>query len=241
MALLAALGLRAVPDLVGPSFRVVSQVAIRQIYFTGNQALVLTGFIGFLIGAIVVIQAVTRFAEIGAEAFVGDLLVIAVMRELGPLIAAVIVIGRSGTAMAAELAGMRLRGEVDALEAMGIDPVPYLCLPRLCGAVAALFGLMVWFDILAVAGGYAALGLNATTPLGPYLDSVAASIRASDLALVPVKAALFGSMIALFACHRGLSVEASPTEIPRAATRAVVTSLVGIFLADSVLAAAVYA
>jgi len=240
MATLLFLAVRSVPALLGPPLRVVSQVAARQMFFTGNQALPLTGLIAFLIGAVVVIQAVTRLSALGIEGFVGDLLVIAVLRELGPLIAAVIVIGRSGTAMAAELATMRLRGEVDDLDTMGIDPVQYLFLPRLAGAVVSLFALMVFFDLLAVVGGYAALGLQTTAPISSYLRSVAQAVSARDLALVPAKAVLFGSMIAVFCCYRGLSVEASPTEIPRAATRGVVMSLVGIFVADSALAALVY-
>ena len=241
VAALAWLGLRSLPDLAGPAFRVVSQVTVRQIFFTGNQALPLTGLIAFLIGAIVVIQAITRLPGLGVEAFAGDLLVVAVMRELGPVIAAVIVIGRSGTAIAAEMATMRLRGEVADLETMGIDPVPYLFLPRLVGTIVALFSLMIYFDLLAVAGGYAALGMQTTAPFSTFLGNVAHSLKGPDLALLPIKAILFGGMIAVFACHRGLSVEASPTEIPQAATRAVVLSLVGIFVADYVLAALVYA
>lgn len=240
MATLLLLTLRAIPALVGPPSGVVARVAVRQVFFTGNQALPLTGLIAFLIGGVVVIQAVTRLSGLGVEGFAGDLLVIAVLRELGPIIAAVIVIGRSGTAMAAELASMRLRGEVDDLDTMGIDPVQYLFLPRLFGAVVSLFGLMIFFDLLAVIGGYAALGAQTTTPLRSYLASILHSIQARDLALVPAKAILFGGMIALFSCYRGLSVGASPTEIPRAATQGVVMSLVGIFVADSILAMLVY-
>ena len=240
MASLVLLTLRSIPSLIGPPVRVVGRVTVRQIFFTGNQALPLTGLIAFLIGGVVVIQAVTRLSDLGAAGFAGDLLVIAVLRELGPIIAAVIVIGRSGTAMAAELASMRLRGEVDGLDTMGIDPLQYLFLPRLVGAIVSLFGLMVFFDLLAVLGGYAALGSTTTTPLASYLSSVLAAIQARDLALVPAKALLFGGMIAVFSCYRGLSVEASPTGIPRAATRGVVMSLVGIFVADSILATLVY-
>ncbi len=241
MATLSFLAARAVPDLFGPRFGVVARVAVRQIYFTGIQALPLTGLIAFLIGSVVVIQAVWRLSLLGAASFAGDLIVIAVLRELGPLITAVIVIGRSGTAMASELATMRLRGEVDDLETLGIDPVLYLFLPRLAGAVTALFGLIVYFDLLAVLGGYAALGSQTQIPFTAYLGSVAEAITARDLALVPAKAILFGALFAVVSCHRGLCIGISPTEIPRASTGAVVVSLVGIFVLDSFLAAVVYA
>jgi len=240
MASLLFLSLRSIAALVGPSSRVVARVALRQVYFTGNQALPLTGLIAFLLGAVVVIQAVTRLSGLGAEGFAGDILVIAVLRELGPLVAAVIVIGRSGTAMAAELATMRLRGEIEDLDTLGIDPVQYLVLPRIAGAIVSLFGLMVFFDLLAVVGGYVALGSQTMTPVRSYVDSILQAIQPRDLALIPAKAVLFGGMIAAFGCYRGLSVEASPTEIPRAATRGVVMSLVGIFVADSILATLVY-
>lgn len=240
-ALLALVAARSLPDLPGPRFRVVARVAVRQIYFTGNQALGLTALIAFLLGAVVVIQAITHLSALGAAGFIGDLLVITVLRELGPLITAVIVIGRSGTAMAAELATMRLRGEVEDLDAMGIDPVQYLVLPRLAGALASLFALIVYFDFFAVLGGYTALALETRTPIGAYVGTVLDAVTGRDLALIPLKTAAFGLLFALVSCYRGLSVEASPTEIPRATTRAVLTSLLGIFVLDAAIAAAVYA
>ena len=241
MTALVFLAVRSLHELFGPRARIILQVTIRQIYFTGLQALTLTGLIAFLIGGIVVIQAVTRLSLLGAANFVGDLLVIAVLRELGPLITAVIVIGRSGTAMAAELATMRQRGEVDDLEAMGIDPVQYLFIPRVIGAVVSLFCLMVYFDLLAVLGGYASLGWQTGSPLSVYFGAVNEAVTAKDLALIPVKAVLFGALFAIVSCYRGLSVGLSPTEIPRASTGAVVTSLIGIFVLDSILATVVYA
>jgi phospholipid/cholesterol/gamma-HCH transport system permease protein len=241
MAILLFLAVRSVPELIGARFKVVAQVTIRQIYFTGNQALSLSGLIAFLIGAIVVLQATTRLSLIGAAGFVGDLMVIAVLRELGPLITAVIVISRSGTAMATELASMRLRGEVDELESMGIDPIQYLFIPRLIGAVVALFALIIYFDLMAVLGGCVALGLQTQTPLRVYLGSVLDAIMAKDLALIPAKAVLFGSLFAILSCHSGLRASISPTEIPKASTAAAVTSLIGIFVMDSALVAVIYA
>lgn len=241
MAVLAWLGFRAFPRLSGVRMRMVARVAVRQIYFTGIQALSLTGLIAFLLGGVVVIQAVTRLEILGAAGFIGDLLVIAVLRELGPIITAIIVIGRSGTAMASELATMRQRGEVDDLETLGIDPVQYLFLPRLAGAVLSLFGLIIYFDLMAVLGGYLALAVLSNAPVSSFLGSVAEALSVRDLALVPAKAILFGSLFAVVSCHRGLSVGISPTEIPRASTGAVVASLIGIFVLDSFLAAVVYA
>jgi len=241
MTSLVALALRSLPELLGPRARVILQVTIRQIYFTGIQALTLTGLVAFLIGGIVVIQAVTRLSILGAADFVGDLLVIAVLRELGPLITAVVVIGRSGTAMAAEMATMRQRGEVDDLEAMGIDPIQYLFIPRLIGAVVSLFGLMVYFDLLAVVGGYASISWQTGSPLSVYFGAVTSAVTVKDLALIPAKAVLFGTLFAIVSCYRGLSVGISPTEIPKASTGAVVTSLIGIFVLDSILATVVYA
>jgi phospholipid/cholesterol/gamma-HCH transport system permease protein len=240
MTNLGLLALRSSASLLGPPLQVVARVTVRQVYFTGIQALPLTGFIAFLIGAVVMIQAVTQLSLLDVSGFAGDLIVIAVLRELGPLIAAVIVIGRSGTAMAAELANMRQRGEVDELDAMGIDPIQYLFLPRLAGAMISLFALMIYFDLLAVAGGYVALAAQTKTLLLTYLQSVADAVTTRDILLIPAKAILFGLLFAVVSCYRGFTVGRLPTEIPRAATGAVVTSLVGIFVVDAALALAVY-
>ena len=240
MSTLVFLALRSTPELIGPRFRVILQVTIHQIYFTGIQALTLTGLIAFLLGGIVVIQAITVLSILGASGFIGDVLVIAVLRELGPLITAVVVIARSGTAMAAEMATMRQRGEVDDLEAMGIDPAQYLFLPRLIGAIISLFGLMVYFDTLAVLGGNVALSMQTGSPISTYFGAVTDAITANDLGLIPAKAILFGGLFAVVSCYRGLSVGLSPTEIPRASTGAVVTSLIGVFVLDSILATVVY-
>ncbi len=240
MVILGLLALRSATRLIGPSLGVVTRVAARQTWFTGIQALPLTGLIAFLIGAVVMIQAVTQLSLLDVAGIAGDLIVIIVLRELGPLITAVIVIGRSGTAMAAELATMRQRGEVEALDAMGIDPIQYLFLPRLAGAVVSLFALMVYFDLLAVAGGFVALTARTQTLFPTYIQSVADAVTARDIALIPAKAVLFGTLFVLVSCYRGFSVGRSPTEIPRAATGAVVTSLLGIFVADAALALVVY-
>lgn len=239
---LVLLAARSLGTLSRPALRVVARVAVRQVRFTGVQAALLTTAIGFLVGGVVVLQAVHPFPALGVESWVADLLVLAVLRELGPLITAVIVIGRSGTAMATEMATMRLRGEVEDLELQGIDPVVYLFLPRLAGSIAALFALIVSFDLAAVLGGYGYLLFHGTAPSLPsFLIAVSRAVEASDVALLPVKALLYGSLVASISCHRGLTIDRLPTEVPRAATRAVVTSLLGVFLFDSLLAAAVYA
>ena len=241
MATLLVLGLKAFLALPMHSLRFLLRVTVRQVYFTGVQAGALTGLIGFLLGGVVVIQAVSRLPALGVPAFVGDLLAVAILRELGPLVATVIVIGRSGTAIAAELATMRFRGEVEDLESLGIDPIQYLFLPRMLGVVVALFTLMVYFDGMAILGGWVALGLRGDAPmLRAFLGLVIDATDGQDLALLPVKAAVFGVLIVVFACYRGLSVGSSPTEIPRAATGAVVASLLGVFIADTFLAAMVY-
>jgi phospholipid/cholesterol/gamma-HCH transport system permease protein len=238
---LLALALRAIAAMPLQVIPQVARVTARQVYFTGVHAILLIGLIGFLLGAIVVIQAIHQFPALGVEAFVGVLLVIAILRELGPLVVAVVVISRSGSAIAAELATMKIHGEVDDLEGMGIDPIQYLFVPRLLGMMVSLFGLMVYFNALAVFGGYVALGFWRTAPWLPsFVGAVTAAIEPADLALVPIKAAVYGCLIALFSTYRGLTVASAPTEVPRAATRAVVASLVGVFLADSMMAAVVY-
>lgn len=234
---------RTIRELVGMDLRrlpvVLEQVRL-QILFTGVDALKLVALTGLGLGAVTVIQAFTQLSALGAEQYLGPLLVLIVIRELGPLVSAVLVIGRSGTAIAAELASMRLNDEVDALEAFGVSPYAFLMLPRALGGIVSLFGLMVCFDAAALAGGFLVAKLRFGLPLSAFLHAISATLTNTDLLLTAVKAFLFGGAIAFHAAYYGLAVHRSQTEIPQAVTRTVVTSLGLIFVVDGLLAALVY-
>lgn len=204
--------------------RTVRTVLARQILFTGVDALGLVALVALLAGIAVVTQAQMW---LGQSDIVGPLLVAVIVRELGPLLVNFIVIARSGTAVATELAGMRVRGEIDVLDGQGIDPFVYLLLPRVVGMALSVLALVVCFVAISFAGGYlfgVLLGVAKGTP-GQFLDAVFGAITPRDVPAFLVKSLLPPALTATICCLEGLGVRNSVNEIPQAATRAVVRSL----------------
>lgn len=220
---------------------VTREVLKRQILFTGVEALPFIALIALLTSAVVVVQGHLLAGASGRD-LLGLLLVTVVIRELGPLIVAFIVIGRSGAAIAAELASMRVHKELDSLEAMGVDPFEYLVVPRMAGAGAAVFSLTVAFVAICLAGGWVLLhGISATPPpLGDYVSMLASHLSAVDALVLLAKTVVPGLLVAAIACHEGLNAAPSVTDVPRAATRCVVRALSAIFLWNVGVTALVY-
>jgi len=211
---------------------VALRVTLNQIRFTAVHAIGLVVLLSGILSFLVISQAVRELGQIGATDLIGTLMVVAIVRELGPLITALAIVGRSGTAIAAELATNKVMGEVRALEAMGIDPRQYLVLPRFIGAVASVFTLLVVFDIVALVAGFAAAAANGMTG-NRYSEIVLQSLSAQDVWLTVGKAIAFGSIIGMVPSYFGLSVRRAPTEVPIAVSRATVTSIVGVFLTSA--------
>jgi phospholipid/cholesterol/gamma-HCH transport system permease protein len=192
----------------------------------------LSGILSFL----VISQATRELGRFGATDLIGTLIVVAIVRELGPLITALVVAGRSGTAIAAELATNQVLGEVRALEAMGIDPKQYLVLPRFAGSLISVFTLLVLFDLVAILAGYAAATFNGMSG-SRYFDIVLESLRFRDVWLTVFKALAFGLIVGVVPSYFGLAVRRAPTEIPIATSRSVVSAIVGIFLCSALFVA----
>lgn len=209
--------------------RVAFRTLVKQVWFTALQAIPLIVVLSGILSFLVISQAVRELGRLGATELIGRLMVIAIVRELGPLLTALTVAGRSGTAIAAELATNKVMGEVKALEGMGIDPLHYLVIPRFAAAIVSMFGLMVFFDIVALGAGLVAAGANGMAP-ARYLDIVLASLTFRDSWLTVVKAVAFGLVVGIVPSFYGLSVRGSPTEVPIASSNAVVTSILAIFL-----------
>ncbi len=242
VALLGALArffvraLAASPSLPSAGRRVALRVLLNQVWFTAVQAvpviIVLSGILSFL----VISQAVRELGRLNATELIGTLMVVAIVRELGPLLTALVVVGRSGTAIAAELATNKVAGEVHALEGLGIDPQHYLVLPRLVAAIASVFGLMIVFDIVAIFAGLIAATANEMSS-DRYFDIVLRSLALKDVWLTVLKGLTFGTIIGIVPSFYGLSVDPSPTLIPVAASRAVVSSILAIFVCSALFVA----
>jgi len=201
----------------------------------GANAVGITALLGFLIGLILAFLSATAMETFGAEIFVADLVVIVLFRELGPLITAVILASRSGSAFAAELGTMKINEEIDALTTMGLDPVGFLVLPRLIAAVFVLPLLTMFNHLFGLIG----CGLVMSTldvPMGMYIERISAAASLEDFFGGLVKTFVFGTLVAGLGCLRGLQAGTGPSAVGDSATRAVVSSIIAIVVADGVFA-----
>ena len=194
----------------------------RHVYETGITAVPIVSLIAFLISVILAYMGAQELRQFGAEVFVVDLVTIGVLRELGVLLTAIIVAGRSGTAFAAEIGSMQLNEEVDALRAMGVNPIELLVLPRVIGLVIALPLLTLVADIIGLAGGALLCHNLLGMPLPQYLYRVQYSIAPTTFWVGVVKAPVFAVLIALSGCYCGMLVRGSSRELGRLTTVAVV-------------------
>ena len=215
--------------------KVTFQLLLRQILFTGIDALPMISVISLLLGTIVIIQSTTQLPIIGGESFVGRVIVLVIIRELGPLITAIVVIGRSGSAIATEFGLMCINREIEALEVMGINKIRILVLPRLLGCIIATICLTIYFDLMAILGGYIISRIQLTTPFNLYIHKIILSLEFSDIYVSLMKSAIFGIIIAILSSYHGLRVKRYATEVPQATTKAVIGSIVTCFLFSSAL------
>ncbi|HEU4570252.1 MAG TPA: ABC transporter permease [Gemmatimonadales bacterium] len=223
----------ALPSLPGAGRRVALRVLLNQLRFTALQAVPLVVLLSGVLSFIVILLTRRQLGDIGGE-IIGTLMVVSIVRLLGPLLTALAVVGRSGTAITAELATNTVLGEIRALEGMGIDPFHYLVLPRLAGSVVSVTLLLVLFDGVALLAGYLATSVTQASG-GRYLANVLAALTTSDVVLSVVKGVLFGGIVGLLPSYHGLRVTRGPTEIPQAVTRGTVASIALIFITAALL------
>ncbi len=208
----------------------------RHVYDTGITAIPITALIAFLITVVIAYIAAQQAREYGAEIFVVDIVTVGVLRELGVLLTAIIVAGRSGSAFAAEIGSMKLNEEVDALHAIGVPPYEVLVLPRVIGLVIALPLLTVIADFIGLTGGALLCKWLLDMPLQVYTDLVQDAIAPTTFWAGVIKAPVFALLIALSGTYRGLQVRDSSRELGRLTTVAVVQSIFLVIFADAVFA-----
>ena len=207
---------------------------VRQVYQTGVQAIPIVCLISFLMGVVVAYQGATQLAKFGADVFVADLVTISILREMGVIMAAIMVAGRSGSAFAASLGVMKLNEELDALRVMGLNPNQVLVAPRVLGLIVALPLLTGFANLSGLAGGLflstAVLDISAVQ----FIDRAAASADLTTLFVGLVKAPVFAFLIGAVSTLRGLQVDSSAEQLGRLTTTAVVQAITLIVVADAV-------
>lgn len=220
----------------------VRNVLARQILFTGFDAWRFMSMIALLVGLSVVLQAQIWLKSLGQSAHLGPILVTVIVREIGPLLTNFVVIGRSGNAMATELANMKINGEVHLLDAMGLDPFRYLVLPRVIGAAISTFCLTTIFILSSFLSGYvsgALLGVGEGDP-DLFMRSVFSAVQPADVFNFVAKSFIPGLLMGGICCIEGLSVQSSITEVPQATTRAVVRSTAALFITSAIFSVMTY-
>jgi len=218
-----------------PSLIMVGET-IKQVYYTGVQAIPVVVVITFLIGIVTVHQAAGQLEKFGATVLVVDLVSISITREMGVLLAAIMVAGRSGSAFAAALGVMKLNEEVDAMRVLGLNPNQMLIIPRILGLVIALPMLTIFADVAGIAGGaLIAVGTMGISGL-QFIERVAFSTDLTDFYVGLSKAPVFALLIAVVGTLRGMQVMSSAEELGIKTTTAVVQSIFMIIVADALFA-----
>ncbi|MBI5971257.1 MAG: ABC transporter permease [Deltaproteobacteria bacterium] len=214
---------------------VTANILFRQLYFTGFEAVPIISWIALILGLVIVTQTLSILPRFGGEAMIGDILVWVVVREAGPVFAAVIVIARSGTAIASELGSMKINRELTALEIMGIDAMDYLVMPRVIGTALSVIILTFYFETVSILGGYLLAGFGKSVPFSAYTASILEAMTFLDVAVSLLKSAVFGLIIGSVCSYHGLMAGQSITQIPQKTTKAVIGSLLSVFVIDGAI------
>lgn len=234
---LAAFALISLGVMVGrrDSPRRVLRPRIREeIYQAGLRLWPIVTFLGTALGLLVIAQTTALLSQLGAQSYVGTIMVTVVVRELGPLLTAILVLARAGTANVVELGTLRALGEVRALESLGIDPIHYLVMPRMLGLAIAVFSLTVYLILTALVSGYLFAFLQgvALKP-GAYASQIGDALLWQDFALLALKTLAFGAAIAVVNCYHGLARPLDIDDVAEVTARAVVQSITACVLLDA--------
>jgi len=242
--------LEQVADFIGLTGRVLLDVvgllknpaswpwmeASAAVYRTGAQALGITALVGFLIGVILSYLSAHELRDFGLNAYVVNFLGIAIVRELGPLVAAVIVAGRSGSSITAQLGVMRLNDELDALTSMGISYTRRLVLPKVLALALVQPLLIIWTDLFGLLGGMLAANYALGVSYSYFLEMLPKVLPIGNYWMGLAKGASFGVVIALVACHFGLRVKSNTEGLATGTTSSVVTGITSVIVVDAIFA-----
>src|SRR5882762_3245556 len=208
------------------------RLTIRQMRTIGAESILLVALIGAFTGMVLGLQGYNTLRRFGSEGALGTVVALVLVRELGPVLAALMVTARAGSAMAAELGSMQATEQIDALSVMAINPVQYLVTPRVLAGIISFPLLTALFDVIGIWGGWAVgVGLMGA-PNGPFFNGIAQNMSGHDIATGIYKALVFGLVVMWVCCYKGYHAERMATGVSRATTEAVVLSSVLILAWD---------
>lgn len=208
------------------------------LYSMGTTALPITALVGFLIGVVLAYLMALQLRQFGAEAFIVNILGISLIRELGPLLGAILVAGRSGSAITAQIGVMRVTEELDAMQVMGIRHGFRLVMPRALALALAMPLISLWTTLAALGGGMLASDLTLGISAGYFVEAVPGAVQIGNLALAMGKSVVFGVLIALIGCHWGLRVQPNTQSLGAGTTASVVSSITMVIIVDAIFAVA---
>jgi phospholipid/cholesterol/gamma-HCH transport system permease protein len=206
------------------------------VYRTGTQALGITALVGFLVGVVLSYLSAQQLRIFGADAFIVNILGISVVRELGPVLAAILIAGRSGSAITAQLGVMRVTQELDAMEVMGIPQTLRLILPKMLALAISMPLIVLWTNSIALLGGMTSAQFELGIGYTYFLSTLPDAVPIANLWLGLGKGVVFGFLIALVACHFGLRIEPNTESLGIGTTSSVVTSITVVIIVDAIFA-----
>lgn len=232
--------LKVLIRLGGKGRRLLWSNTISQLYFTAVQSFWIMVVLALLVGAVVVIQGYTQLSKVGGQWALTQLLIVVIIRELGPVLTALVIILRSGSAIAIEMGYMTVLGEIEGIEMLGIHPLHLLAGPRLAGMVLSALGLFIIFAVVAVFGGFAAARLLSGASFWVLWHDLAAGLSVWDLVVGLAKVAVFGLITCLVCLYQGFTAKGAVTTIPPQVSRAMLECFVYIIMADLMISAMFY-
>ena len=207
---------------------------VRRVFeLAGANAVPIISLISVLVGLIIAFEAAEQLAKFGAQIYVANMIGLIMVRELGPLLAAIMLAGRSGSAFAAEIGTMKVNEELNALETFGLDPVRFLVIQRIVAGILLTPLLTFYAALMGVLGGIL-VTLGFGFPLALIINQITSTVQLSDVALATAKGVVFGAIVSGVGCLRGLQTQQGPSAVGVSTTRAVVTSILLIIIADAI-------
>ena len=217
-----------------------ARLVLYELRKTGVQSWFIVSLCALFIGMVLALQSAYQMQKLAAEIYIASLVALSVVREIGPVITALIVAGRVGSAIAAELGTMKVTEQIDALSTLAVDPVRYLVVPRLIALVIALPLLTLWADALGVLGGFIIGTVKLDILPSLYWELTTRPLVVKDLASGLVKAGIFAILIAVVSCFEGFRADGGAEGVGRATTKAVLSSFILIIAADCLFTAIFY-